>query len=95
MALLGISEAARLIGRDAETVEPRPRLFWYTRCPLEFRWIDLALVLPVFLLVRCRLFTRALPGHAARHRRSRYRPVPLLNQRGPTDGREWAGTSRS
>jgi hypothetical protein len=48
MALLGISEAARLIGRDTETVEPRPRLFWYTRCPLEFRWTDLALVLLSF-----------------------------------------------
>jgi hypothetical protein len=85
MALLGISEAARLIGRDTETVEPRPRLFWYTRCPLEFRCTDLALVLLSFY--------RAVPGNG--HRRSRYRPVPLLNQRGPTDGREWAGTSRS
>ena len=48
MASLGISEAARLIGRDAETVEPEPRLFWCTRCRLEFRWIDLALVLVSF-----------------------------------------------
>ena len=88
MALLGISEAARLIGRDTETVEPRPRLFWYTRCPLEFRWTDLALVLPSFY--------PCAAGNAARHRRSRYRPVTLpRNQRGPTDGREWAGTSRS
>jgi hypothetical protein len=87
MALLGISEAARLIGRDAETVELRPSSFGTPDARSSSAGSTWRLC--------CRLFTRALPGNAARHRRSRYRPVPLLNQRGPTDGREWAGTSRS
>jgi hypothetical protein len=79
MALLGISEAARLIGRDAETVEPRPRLFWYTRCPLEFRWSDLVLVLLSFYpcaVGKCRQIPEIAisPGAAPQPARADGRP---------------------